>query len=158
MAQFPDNVPTDFAGDATDFLKAKKDTFGALRTQYRSIAVADATTAGATWGIAPFRKGFRLSYGSKYHVTDVDTATNVTLNVGYLYSDTALTSDADAFASAVTTGQGGGLITFDEEEGLEWVSEGDGWITFALAAGPVSTAGTIKGQTTGCYDGVDSDN
>lgn len=158
MPQFPSAVPTGFAGDATDFTKTKKDSFGAARLQYSAVTVADSSSAGTTFGLIPFNKGARLGYGSKYHVSDIDTGTTVTLNVGYLYSDTSLTSDADAFASAVTTGQAGGLISFDEEEGLSWVAEGDGWIAVEIAAGPVTSAGTIKGQSVIVYDGQDASN
>lgn len=155
--QYPDNVPTGFAGDRTDFLKVKRATDGALRSEYKSISVADSASAGTTYGLVPFQKGYRVSYGSALTTTDLDTATNVTLNVGYLYESTALTSDADAFASALS-GQAAALLAFDEEAGVSWVAEGDGWITVALAAGPVTTAGTITGKIDGCYDGLDAAN
>lgn len=157
MAQYPDNVPTGYAGDSTDFLKVKRDSFGSLRMQYASIAVADNATAGTTYGVTPFQKGFRISYGSRLTTTDLDTASNVTLNVGYLYEDTSLTSDPDAFASALS-GQAAALLTFDEEAGISWVATGDGWVTVALAAGPVTTAGTLEAQVVGCYDGLSAAN
>lgn len=157
MSQYPTNVPTGFAGDYTDFLKVKRAPDGSLRLKYSTISVADNATAGTTYGLVPFQKGFRLSYGSRLYTTDLDTASNVTWNVGYLYEDTSLTSDADAFISAIS-GQSAGLMTFDEEEGLVWVAEGNGWIAAALAAGPVTTAGSISGQFVGCYDGVDASN
>lgn len=157
MAQFPDNVPTGFAGDATDFLKVKRDSTGANRTEYKSITVADSASAGTTYGLVPFQKGFRLSYGSAFGTDDLDTASNVTWNLGYLYSDTALTSDADAFASALS-GQASAVLTFDEKAGLSWVAEGEGWVVAALAAGPVTTEGDIELQAVGCYDGQDASN
>lgn len=153
---FPDNLPTGYAGDGTDFLKVKRDPFGAIRMQYSSITVADNASAGTTYGIVPFQKGFRLSYGSQLYTPDLDTASNVTLNVGYMY-ESSTASDADAFASAVS-GQSAALITFDEEEGLSWVAEDDGWIVVALAAGPVTTEGTLEAQVLGAYDGLDSSN
>ena len=157
MAQYPDNVPTGFAGDYTDFLKVKRAPDASLRLKYATIDVADNATAGTTYGLVPFQKGFRLSYASRLYTTDLDTASNVTWNVGYMYEDTSLTSDADAFISAIS-GQSAGLMTFDEEEGLVWVAAGDGWITAALAAGPVTTAGSVSGQFVGCYDGLDASN
>lgn len=153
MTTYPDNVPTGYAGDDTDFLKVKRDPSGALRLQYKVITVGDASTAGTTFGLVPFQKGFRLSYGgTKLYVDDLDTATNVTINYGYLY-ETDTTSDADAFGSAITTGQAAGFVTFDEEEGMSWVATDNGWIVAALAAGPTSTEGTIEAQIVGCYDG-----
>lgn len=155
----PDNVPSNYSGDSTDFKKTKRDTFGANRIQYNTIAVADSASAGTTYGIFPFNKGFRFDYGSTIHVSDLDTGTTVTLNVGYEYEDTAVAvADPDAFASAVTTAQGGGFITFDEVTGLSWVAEDDGWVIVSIAAGPVTTAGTLQGQVKGVYDGTEAQN
>jgi hypothetical protein len=151
MAQYPDNVPTGYSGDYTDFLKVKRDTFGALRNEYTSIAVADSASAGTSYGLMPFQKGFRISYGSKFYTPDLDTASNVTWNLGYLYEDTAETSDADAFASAVS-GQSAAVLSFDENEGMSFEATGNGWVTATLAAGPVTTAGTIESTFDFCYD------
>lgn len=153
MSQYPDNLPTGAAGDSTDFLKVKRDTFGALRSEYASIAVADSASAGTTYGLVPFQKGFRISYGSKFYTPDLDTTTNVTWNLGYLYEDSTLTSDADAFISA-GSGQAAAVLSFDENEGMSFEAEGNGWVTAALAAGPVTTAGTIEAVLDFRYDGV----
>jgi hypothetical protein len=156
MTTYPDNVPTGYAGDYTDFLKVKRDTFGALRSQYTSIAVADSASAGTTYGLVPFQKGFRISYGSKFYTPDLDTTTNVTWNIGYMYEDTSSTgaaaaSDPDAFASAVS-GQTAAVLTFDENEGMSFVASGNGWVAAALAAGPVTTAGTVEATLDFTYD------
>lgn len=156
MATYPTNVPTGYAGDYTDFLKVKRDTFGALRSQYTSIAVADNATAGTSYGLVPFQKGFRISYGSKFYTPDLDTASNVTWNIGYKYEDTTsagagAASDLDAFASAVS-GQTAAVLAFDENEGMSFVAAGNGWVTATLAAGPVTTAGTIESVMDFCYD------
>jgi hypothetical protein len=148
MTTYPDNVPTGYAGDRTDFNKVKRDTFGAVRSQYTSIAVADSASAATTYGLVPFQKGFRISYGSKFYTPDLDTTTNVTWNIGYMYEDTSTSgasaaSDPDAFASAVS-GQAAAVLSFDENEGMSFVAAGNGWVTAALAAGPVSTAGTVE--------------
>lgn len=151
--QYPDYVPTGFQGNYRDFLHAKVDRDGCLRNENVSISIPDNSTAGTSFGLVPFNDGFRLSYGAtRLYVTDLDTATNVTFDIGYLYESTALTSDDDAFASDVTTGQAAGFFTFDEEEGLVWTAEGNGWIVATLSAGPVTTAGTLTGQAAGCYD------
>ena len=149
---YPDNVPTGFSGDSTDFLKVKRDTFGALRSQYTSIAVADSASAATSYGLVPFQAGFRLSYGSKFYTPDLDTTTNVTWNIGFLY-ETDTTSDADAFASAVS-GQAAAVLTFDENEGMSFVATDNGWVTATLAAGPVTTAGTVEAVIDGTYDSV----
>lgn len=154
MTTYPDFVPTGFAGDYTDFLKVKRDTFGALRNQYTSIAVADSASAATTYGLIPFQKGFRISYGSKFYTPDLDTDSNVTWNLGYMYEDTAVAgaaSDADAFASLLS-GQSAAVLSFDEVLGMSFVAEGNGWVVAALAAGPVTTAGTIQATLDFTYD------
>lgn len=155
----PAVLPTGFDGTSTDYLKCKVDRDGCNRTQYTTVTVADAATVGTTYGLVPFNKGFRLTYGSQLYVSDLDTASTVTLNIGYSYkTGSTATDDPDAFASAVTTAQSGGLITFDEHAGLSWVAEDDGWISVAIAAGPTTEAGTISGQLVGCYDGLNAVN
>lgn len=154
---FPNVVPTSFQGDASDFRTVKRDNSGALRMEYKSVAVADSASAGTVYGVVPFQKGFRMSYGTQLAVTDLDTGTSVTLNAGFLY-ESSTASDADAFASAVTTAQSGGLITFDEQTGLDFVAVDNGWITVSIAAGTVTKAGTIQGQVVGCYDGLTAGN
>lgn len=143
MAQYPASVPSGYNGDATDFLKVRRDTFGATRQVYASIAVADNASAGTTYGLIPFQAGATVDYGSKLYTPDLDTASNVTWNLGFLYEDSTLTSDDNAFISAVS-GQSASVISFDEEEGMSFVAAGTGWITAKLAAGPVTTAGTIE--------------
>ena len=151
MSQYPDNVPTKYAGDRTDFLRVKRDTFGAVRSEYSAVAVADSASAGTTYGLVPFQAGFRISYGSKFYTPDLDTTTNVTWNIGYLYEDSALTSDADAFGSALS-GQAAAVLSFDENEGMSFEATANGWVTAALAGGPVSIAGTIESVIDFTYD------
>jgi len=156
MTTYPDNVPTGYAGDSTDFNKVKRDTFGALRSQYTSIAVADSASAATSYGLIPFQKGFRISYGSKFYTPDLDTTTNVTWNLGYLYEDTAVAgaaSDEDAFASALS-GQSAAVLAFDENEGMSFEAQGNGWVTATLAAGPVTSAGTVEATIDFRYDGT----
>lgn len=143
MAQYPANLPSGYNGDSTDFLKVRRDAFGATRQVYASIAVADSASAGTTYGLVPFQKGATLDYGGKLYTPDLDTDSNVTWNLGYLYEDSTLTSDDNAFISA-GSGQTAGVLVFDENEGMSFVAAGNGWVTAALAAGPVTTAGTIE--------------
>jgi hypothetical protein len=154
----PTNLPTGFDGTYKDFLKTKVARDGSVRVEYQSVAVADNATAGTTYGLIPFNKGARISYGSRIGVTDLDTASNVTLNVGYAYKTGSTgTDDPDAFASALS-GQASALLSFDEKAGLSFVAADDGWVSVTLAAGPVTTAGTIEGQILIAYDGLDSAN
>lgn len=139
-----------------NFLRCKVDRSGALRTKYFSITVPDNTSAGTIMAIEAFRKGASVNLGAtKIYVSDLDTASNVTINYGYVYDDHSNnTNDTDAFGSAITTGQSAGYVTFDEEEGLDFVATADGYVVAEFAAGPVSTAGTMEGQIAIFYDGV----
>lgn len=115
------------------------------RLVVRTAVVSDNATEGTTYGLIPFLKGASVDYGSKLITSDLDTTTNVTWNLGYVYLDNDTTTninDTDAFISAVS-GQAASVISFDEVAGATWVATAPGWITATLAAGPVTTAGTV---------------
>lgn len=146
MTTYPTFVPTRYSGTYRDFLDVRRDVSGATRQVYESISVADSASAGTTYGLIPFQAGVTVDYGSKFYTPDLDTDSNVTWNLGYMYEDTAVAgaaSDADAFASLLS-GQTAAVLSFDEFAGMSFVSAGNGWIVAALAAGPVTTAGTIE--------------
>jgi len=148
-------VSSRYAGTDLDFLKAKVDRSGANRAEYFTLSVTSGSTVGTLLKLVPFQKGARFIQGaSQFHVADLTTAASLTLDFGYTYNSTALTSDPDAFATALTTGQAGGLITFDEHAGLDWVATADGWITATVGGGPTSTTGALKGQAVLSYDSI----
>lgn len=154
-------TPTIFSSNYTganpgDYLKAKIDRSGANRAEYFTATIPATTTTGNIVGLVPFRKGAKFVQGaSQFYVADLDTATGITLDIGYVYqdNDTATNvNDADAFASAITTAQSGGLITFDEFAGLSWVATADGWIAATTGGASTTTAGAIQGQAVLSYD------
>lgn len=152
----PNIFSTQYTGaNPGDYLNAKVDRSGANRTEYFTVSIPAATTAGTVVGLVPFRRGARFNQGSsQFYVADLDTATTVTLDFGYIYQDNDTTTnvnDTDAFASAVTTAQAGGLITFDEFAGLSWVATADGWIA-ATTGGTTTTTGSLQGQAVMSYD------
>lgn len=111
-----------------------------------TVTVPDNTTAGTLFGMMPFRQGARVPYYSKVTTTDLDTATNVTLSVGYVYLDNDTTTninDVDAFVAASTTGQTGGVISFSAIAGASFTATADGWLVVEVTGGPVSTEGTL---------------
>lgn len=155
----PTILPTGYDGTYKDWLKTKVDRDGCVRLQYSTVTIPAATASSTVIGLVPFNKGARLSYGSKYYTADLDTSTNVTLNVGYVYqTGSSATDDPDAFASAVTTGQTGGLITFDEQAGLSFVAEDNGWIAVQIGGGATTTEGAVSGQSLMVYDGLSASN
>jgi len=154
----PTNLPTGYTGTSTDFLHTKVDRDGCARLQYSTITITAAATAGTTYGLVPFNKGYRLSYGTRLGTDDLDSASTVTLDIGYTYkTGSSATDDPDAFATALSA-QAAGLLTFDEKTGLSWVAEDDGWITVTIAAGPTTTTGSVNGQFLGVYDGLSAAN
>lgn len=150
----PNIVPTGFAGDATDFNKVKRDTFGAMRMVSGTVTVPDATAVGAFVGLVPFQKGARFFIHDKsVHVTDIDAGTDSTLNLGYIYDDnTSFINDVDAWVSASTAGQAGGWLTIDEVEGMTFVAEGNGWLVVENEANITEAEGTITFNVGVAYD------
>lgn len=158
----PAAYPSGYQGDYTDYLKAPCDRSGALRLVTGTVTIADSTTAGTILGLVPFRKGAKLGYGGGVGVGDLDTATNVVLDVGYVYEDNNTTTninDTDAFVDGATAGQAGGLISlsagtgaFGVRTGLAFEATANGWFTLTVQAGPVSTAGTATFNLLIAYD------
>lgn len=153
----PTIVPAFYVGTKADFLTCKVDRSGALRAEYFTVSVPG-TTAGTTIiGLAPFQKGFRFhTAASVVSVADLDSSTNVTVDLGYTYYDSTLgTSSGAAFASAVTTAQTGGKISFiesTETNVVTWVAAAAGWLTATLGASATTTTGNFYGQIVGSYD------
>lgn len=150
----PTIVPTGYSGTATDFLKVKRDTFGAMRIVTGEVTVPDETAAGAFIGLVPFQKGARFFIHDKsVHVTDIDAEDDSTLNLGYIYNDNVtFTNDVDAWVSASTAGQAGGWLAIDEVEGMTFVAEGDGWLVVENEANITEAEGTITFSVGVAYD------
>jgi hypothetical protein len=154
----PSIVPTKYHGDYRDYLQTKVERDGCVRMQYSTVTVPTGTVITTIVGLVPFNKGFRLSYGSKMYVENIGDGSS-TIDVGYVYKTGSTgTDDPDAFGSALTTSAAGGLITFDEEEGLSWVAADDGWIAVTIGGSTTDNTGAITGQFLGLYDGLDSSN
>lgn len=144
----PTIYPTGFAGDATDYLKAKVSVDQRPIIVRDSVTVAAATTAGTIIGLHPIRANAKIGYGTVIYVTDLDTATNVTLDVGITYESTANTSDGDCFIDGTTLGVAAGWLpafggATGSTAGIALTAAGDGWVTVTLATGPTTTSGTI---------------
>lgn len=153
----PSIVPANYVGTAKDFLACKVDRSGALRSEYFTVSVPGTTAGTTVIGLVPFQKGFRLHLeASIFSVADLDTSTNVTIDLGYTYYDSTLgTSSGAAFCSAGTTPQAGGkftLIQTTESNVVTWVAATYGWITATLGASATTTTGNIYGQVVGSYD------
>lgn len=155
----PTLYPAGYAGDATDFLKAKMDRSGAVRTQRFKVSVPAATATNVLVGLIPFNKGMELNIPASYIAANsaLDTGTTITIDIGYTYYDSTLgTSAPAAFASAVTTWQNSALTALTLLNGPEtvgqWKAAADGWLTLTVHAGPTTTTGDVFGAFTFAYD------
>ena len=153
----PTYVPSGFAGDASDFRKAKVDRSGAVRNVAFSTSITAAAASDVLVGLVPFQKGARIAGLPIINVTDLDTDSDLTLDVGYTYYDSTLgTSDPNAFVTQSTAGQAGGAVTIDEVAATtftSFVAEADGWITLTMGTGGSSyTTGVVYGNISLCYD------
>lgn len=150
----PTLIPARYPSAASGPLLCKADRNGRLDSEYNITTVTTAATTATNIGLRPFRQGAVFSYGaSTIYIPDWDTSTNVTVNVGYVYVDNVTyTNDVDAFASALTTGQTAGFVTFDENAGMSWRAQGDGWIVLNIQAGTVTTQVNVESQISLAYD------
>lgn len=148
----PSIVPTGYAGDSSDYLKAKVDRSGAVRVISGSVAIPASTATDTIIGLAPFEAGMKLGYGSRVYVTDLDSSTNVTLDLGYVFSDNSTyTNVLDAFVAASTAPQAGGMIEMTNSAGMTFSAGGNGWITAQVNAA-TTTTGTIVFNLAVAYD------
>lgn len=148
----PTIVPVGFANDDTDFLKSKRDTFGAVRNDRGVVTVTSGTAADAYIGLIPFQKGasFVIS-NAAVHCGDFGAGTT-TVNLGVIYEDDTLTDDPDAFVSASTAAQSGGYLTVDEISGLTLVTEGNGWLAVQILTAAADADADITFSVGVVYD------
>lgn len=117
------------------------------RMVVRTATVADSASVATIFGLIPFNKNAEFSYGgTTITTTALDTATLLTLDVGYIYTDNNTTSninDDNAFVDNSTTGRAGGVIAFSAFAGKTFKATANGWLVVTTAGGSVTTAGTM---------------
>lgn len=140
----PNLYPTGYTGTSADFLKCKVDRSGALREITGVVTVTNGSATGTIVGLAPFQKGAKLNYGSRVIVSDIDTASAVTIDIGVIYDDNATTTSIpDAYVTASTAGQAGGAIEMTSATGAAYTTSANGWI-----AATIKTANPVTGTMT----------
>lgn len=149
----PSVVPAKYTGDSYPWLRAKVDRDGCVRSVATSVTVPAATAQDAYIGLVPFQAGARFILDStSIYCADLDTSTNVTLDVGIIYDDHANnTNNATAFASASTAPQTAGFVSIDEIAGMTLVTTGNGWLVAQVNAA-TTTEGAITARVMVCYD------
>jgi hypothetical protein len=152
----PSILPTGAKGDYRDYLNVKRDTSGAVRNERGAVSIPASTVTDAIIGLFPFQKGMSFAGlgGFNVHVADLDSSTNVTLDVGIVYEDnTTYTNDLDLITSASTAPQAGGFVAPDEIDFLTFVSEANGWVVAQVNAA-TTTTGSITFNINSVYDTV----
>lgn len=114
----------------------------------RAIASIPAVTVVATdIGMIRFQKGFAPTHLVVFS-DDLDTSTNVTIDVGYLYDDdTTFTEDPNAIFSALDIAQDAGSRVWPVDDGLlpgSFIAEGDGYLSITTGGGSTTTLGNIS--------------
>lgn len=152
----PSILPTGANGDYRDYLKVKRDTSGAVRNERGSVSVPASTVTDAIIGLFPFQAGmsFAANGGFSVYVADLDSSTNVTLDVGVVYATSGDgTDDLDLITSASTAPQAGGFVAPDEIDWMTFVATGNGWVTCQVNAA-TTTTGSITFNMNTVYDTV----
>ncbi len=141
------DIFADGEDSANSFLNAPSGQGDGPRMVKRTATVADSASVGTVYGMIPFNKGAQFSYGGTTIIpTNLDTATLLTLDVGYIYNDNDTSSninDDNAFVDNSTTGRAGGVIAFSAVAGKTFEATADGWLVVTTAGGSVTTAGTM---------------
>lgn len=146
-------TPTIFSDVASQPFVFRSQPQGVLAQKF-VVSFPVAAAIGTNFGLIRFDRGFSL-LSLALVSTDMDTATTLFLNVGYLYDGT--TGEVNnAFFSATTLGQtatsivwpiGTGLLT-----GTSFVATGPGYLTITTAGEAIEVAGTITGIATFTYN------
>lgn len=143
--------------DAAASQDAKVDRSGAVRSQKASATIPASTAADTIIGLIRFEKGFELDQLA-VNSDDLDSATNVTLDVGYVYDDNStFTNDPDAFLDGSDIVQDAGSIVWPVADGLltgeGFVAEGPGYIVAQIKGASTTTEGDIDAKALFSYDG-----
>jgi len=147
-------VPTIFAEESESILIAPVLRNGGAQHVLRTAAIPASTVVTTIIGMIPFQKGARVNYGgTQINVSDLDTGTDVVLDVGFIYTDNVtFTNDPNAFIVASTIAQGAGIDSFDGVAGFGFVAEAEGFIAVTTSGGSTTTAGTIEIDAIISYD------
>ena len=150
----PTIVPVGFAGNRTDFLKAKVSRDGGSFVNRSSVSVPSGTVVTTIVGLIPFQAGATVSVPA-LSVVFAALGASVTASIGVFYEDAANTDVPALFASAITTPAAGGVSTITPSAtNLAFVAPGNGWIAVTLAGATTGSTGSITSQAVvNCFNG-----
>ena len=137
-------------------VQAKIDRSGAVTAERRVATIPAATASGTNLGVVRFQSGFTPT-AIAIVSEDLDTATNVTLDVGVIYDDTVEgTDDPNAFLDGIDIAQDAGSVIWPIADGLltgsSLTTTGNGYIVVQTGGGATTTEGDITVLVQGTYD------
>jgi hypothetical protein len=141
----PDIFATGYSESASAFLNSPGGQ-GCPDVPVRATAtIAAASASGTVVGLIPFNKGASLEMSGVFTTADLDTGTDVTFELGYVYDDnTTYTNDPNAFIASNTGLQSAAAnVVFDGTGGVTFEAEADGWIALTTGGGATTTEGTV---------------
>lgn len=147
----PSIAPVGYALDYTDFLKAKYEASGDERLITGGVSVPSGTVTTTIVGLFPFKRGFKLDYGST--ILCAALGTSVTLNWGWQYYDSVTgSSNTAGYVSGSTAAAAGGVITPNVTAGATFDALGDGWIVAVIGGATTGSTGIITFNCAFAYD------
>lgn len=134
-------------------LTSRRPTMGETVAEKSVVAVPDTTASATEIGLIRFTKGF-TPVNIQIDADDLSSGTAITADIGYVYDDTTLTSDTNAFIDGSDLLQDGGsdVWPLDDATGIGFVAEADGWLTLTTADAATDTPGNITAVVTYTYD------
>ena len=146
-------VFSDVAGTAANTFIAKSEPQGVIAQKF-ILTLPVATAADTNCGLIRFDTGFSLT-GLALVATDMDTATTLVLDVGFLLDGTT-GEDDNAFFNDLDIGQDAGSRTWPVDDGLltgvSFVATGPGYLSLTTRGEAIEVAGTVTGIVEFTYD------
>jgi hypothetical protein len=148
-------IPTVFSDVAVNPFIAKGEPQGVIAQKF-TVTLPAGLTAGTNIGLVRFQRGFS-PVAMAIVATDMDTATTLVLDVGYMYDSASTGSDVlNAFVNDSTIGQSAGSLIWPTAGGLltgtTFTAAGDGYLSLTTAGENIEVAGTITGYVLFTYN------
>lgn len=148
-------LPTVFSDVATNPFVAKSEPQGVIAQKF-TVTLPAGLAAGTNIGLIRFQRGF-TPVAMAVVATDMDTATTLVLDIGYMYDSASTgTDDTDAFVNDSTIGQSAGSLVWPTAGGLltgtTFTAAGDGYLSLTTAGENIEVAGTITGTVLFTYN------
>ncbi len=149
-------TPGLYSDVAVNAYQTKVERDGAVTSIKATAAIPATTVITTNVGMVRFQKGFFPTHLA-IKSADLDTSTNVTLDVGYIYDDTIQgTDDDNFFFNDLDIAQDAGSRTWPIDDGLgtgvSFTATGSGYISITTAGGSTTTAGNIEMIVTYTYN------